>query len=40
MKAEKSRYVGPGAGKWLNFLRTLFTNSGVDTGPRFYRNNL
>jgi hypothetical protein len=33
-------YVGPGAGERLNFVKTLYTKSGVDAGPRVYRNNL
>jgi hypothetical protein len=33
-------YVGPGAGERLNFVKTLFTKTGVNAGPRTYRNNL
>lgn len=33
-------YVGPGAGEKLNFVKTLFTKTGVNAGPRTYRNNL
>ncbi|WP_169978696.1 DUF499 domain-containing protein [Tautonia rosea] len=33
-------FVGPGAGERLNFVKTLFTKTGVNAGPRTYRNNL
>ena len=33
-------YVGPGAGERLNFVKTLFTKTGANAGPRTYRNNL
>ena len=32
--------VGPGAGERLNFVKTLFARTGVNGGPRTYRNNL
>jgi hypothetical protein len=33
-------YVGPGAGERLNFVKTLFTKTGVNAELRTYRNNL
>jgi hypothetical protein len=33
-------YVGPGAGERLNFVKGLFTKTGVNAGPRTYLNNL
>ena len=33
-------HVGPGAGEKLNFVKSLFTKTGVNAGPRTYRNNL
>ena len=32
--------VGPGAGERLDFVKKLFTKTGVNAGPRTYRNNL
>ena len=33
-------YVGPGAGDRLNFVKLLYTKTGVNESPRTYRNNL
>ncbi len=33
-------YVGVGAGERLNFVKSLFNKTGVNGGPRTYRNNL
>lgn len=33
-------YVGPGAGEKLNFVKSLYSKTGVNSGPRTYRNNL
>lgn len=33
-------YVGAGAGEKLNFVKSLFAKTGVNGGPRTYRNNL
>jgi hypothetical protein len=37
---KEAGYVGPGAGERLNFVKTLFTKTGVNESPRTYRNNL
>jgi Protein of unknown function (DUF499) len=37
---KEAGFVGPGAGERLNFVKQLFTKTGVNESPRTYRNNL
>jgi hypothetical protein len=37
---KEAGFVGQGAGERLNFVKTLFTRTGVNESPRTYRNNL
>jgi Protein of unknown function (DUF499) len=37
---KEAGFVGPGAGERLNYVKQLFTKTGVNESPRTYRNNL
>ena len=37
---KEGGFVGPGAGERLNFVKQLYTKTGVNESPRTYRNNL